>query len=123
MLNVIKKGTHHLEIVMSGKLDSEQMKVALNDLFEKSEGIEEGTILCDLIDFHMPSLGAIGVELSMLPEIFSWVKKFDQVAVLSDTEWLKQAGEIKGKLIPGLEIKAFDRSERIEAERWLGGPF
>ncbi len=123
MFHVLRKGENHLEIVMSGKLDSSQMKVAMNELFEKSEGIEEGTILCDIIDFHVPSLGAIGIELSMLPEIFSWVKKFNRVSVLSDTEWLRKAGEIKGKLIPGLEIKAFDRGERIDAENWLGGPF
>jgi hypothetical protein len=37
------------------------------------------------------------------------MKKFDRVAVLTDTYWLKRASEFGGALYPELEIKAFDR--------------
>jgi hypothetical protein len=38
---------------------------------------------------------------------------------LSDKTWLKKASELEGILIPGLEIKAFDRDQKSEAEAWL----
>jgi len=38
---------------------------------------------------------------------------------LTDKVWLKKVSEFKGALSPGLEIKAFDRSQKAEAEAWL----
>jgi hypothetical protein len=67
----------------------------------------------------MPSLGAIGIELSRLPEMFRLMKKYDRAAVLSDKTWIKKVSELEGVLFPGLEIKAFNRDQKAEAEAWL----
>ena len=119
MFKIRPNGINRLDIELSGKLNSDEMKVALDELTSKSENIENGTMLYEIIDFHLPSLGAIGVELSRLPSMFGLIKKFDRVAVLTDKAWLKKASEIEGALIPGLEIKAFDQSQKAEAEEWL----
>ena len=76
-------------------------------------------MLYDVIDFHLPSLGAIAIEFSRLPSMFGLMKKFDRAAVLTDKTWLKKISEFEGHLFPGLEIKAFDRDQREEAEAWL----
>ena len=70
-------------------------------------------------DFDLPTLGAIGVELSRLPEAFRFIRKFDRAAVLVDKDWVKKASQIEGALIPGLKIKAFNLDEEEEAENWL----
>ncbi len=119
MFKVTRVNENRLDIEMSGKLDTEQMKKALDDLVSKSEGIEGGRMLYDVVDFHMPSLGAIGLEFSRLPSMLRLVSKFDKAAVLADKKWLKKASEIEGALYPGLEIKAFDRDQKAEAEAWL----
>jgi len=119
MFKVIKKGTNRLDIELSGKLNAEEMKQALDELAEKSEGIEHGRMLYDVVEFHLPSLDAIAIEFSRLPSMFGLIKKFDRAAVLSDKTWLKKASELEGILIPGLEIKAFDRNQKAEAEAWL----
>ena len=33
--------------------------------------------------------------------------------------WLQKVSEFEGLLVPGLEIKAFDRSQTEEAESWF----
>ncbi len=119
MFKVIKNGANRLDIELSEKLDTEDMRVALDELISKSENIEKGNILYEIIDLPVPSLGAIGVELSRLPEVFELVKKFDRIAVLTDKDWLKKVSELKGALYPGLEIKAFNRDQKAEAEVWL----
>ena len=119
MLKVIPNGTNRLDIELSGKLDSEEMRVALDELENKSKNIEKGKMLYEIIDLHIPSLGAIGVEFSRLPALFGLMKKFDRVAVLTDKAWLKKASELEGALFPGLEIKAFNRNQKTEAEAWL----
>ena len=119
MFRITQKGMNRLDIELSGKLNSEEMKIALDELVSKSENMEHGTMLYDVIDFHLPSLGAIAIEFSRLPSMFGLMKKFDRAAVLTDKTWLKKISEFEGHLFPGLEIKAFDRDQREEAEAWL----
>jgi len=119
MFKVTPNGNNRLDIELSGKLNSDEMKMALDELASNSENIENGKMLYEIIDFHLPSLGAIGIEFSRLPSMFGLIKKFDRAAVLTDKTWLKTISEIEGLLIPGLEIKAFDRSQKTEAEEWL----
>ncbi len=119
MFRVTQNGKNRLDIEMSGKLNSEEMKTALDELVSKSKNIENGKMLYDVIDFHLPSLGAIGIEFSRLPSMFGLMKKFDRAAVLTDKTWLKKVSEFEGVLFPGLEIKAFNRDQKAEAEDWL----
>jgi hypothetical protein len=119
MFKVTRVDEHRLDIVMSGKLDTEQMKQALDELVDKSEGIVNGRMLYDVVDYHLPSLRAVGIEFSRLPSMLKWMRKFDRAAVLTDKAWLKIASEIEGVLYPGLEIKAFRRDQKEEAEAWL----
>ena len=119
MFNVIKAHDNWVEIEMRGKLNSDEMRRALDDLELKSKGIRNGRLLYDIIDFHLPSFAAIAIELSRLPSMLGLVRKFDRAAVLADTVWLKKVSEFEGALIPGLEVKAFSRDQRAEAEAWL----
>jgi len=119
MFKVTQKGLNRLHIELSGKLNSEEMQIALDELVSKSKEIEKGRMLYDVIDFHLPSLGAIAIEFSRLPSMFGFIKKFDRAAVLTDKKWIKKVSEFEGMLIPGLEIKAFDRDQKEEAEACL----
>lgn len=119
MFNVVKHGTDRLDIELSGKLTTEEMRAALDELLSKSGDMENGKMLYDVIDFHLPSLGAIAVELSRLPSLFGLIKRFDRAAVLTDETWIQKVSELEGVLVPGLEIKAFGRDQRLEAEAWL----
>ena len=119
MFKVIQNGMNRLDIEMSGKLDADEMKIALDELVSKSKNIENGKMLYEVIDFHLPSLAAIGIEFSRLPLMFGLMKKFDRVAVLTDKAWLKKISELEGAFYPGLEIKAFSIDQKAEAEAWL----
>ena len=119
MFKVIQNGMNRLDLEMSGKLDAEEMKIALDELVSKSENIENGKMLYDVVDYHLPSLGAIGIEFSRLPSMFGLIKKFDRAAVLTDKIWIQKVSELKGLFYPNLEIKAFTRDQKEEAEAWL----
>ena len=119
MFEIVRKSSNRLDIDFGGKLGSDEMKVALDELFSSAKDIEHGRMLYRVRDFDLPTLGAIGVELSRLPEAFRFIRKFDRAAVLVDKDWVKKASQIEGALIPGLKIKAFDLDEEEEAENWL----
>jgi hypothetical protein len=119
MFKVIPNGKNRLDIELSGKLNTEDMKIALDELVSKSEDIENGKMLYEIINFNLPSFGAIAIEFSRFPAMLGLMKKFDRATVLTDKTWLKTVSELEGVFFPGLEIKAFDRDQKEEAKAWL----
>ena len=119
MFTVEQNGDNRLDLELSGKIDAEAMKLALAELTNKSQGMKNGTMLYRILDFDLPTLGAIGVELSSIPELFKMIGKFDKAAVLANQSWIRVASQIESALIPGLEIKAFELDQETEAEAWL----
>jgi hypothetical protein len=119
MFTVIPNGPNRIDIEFSGKLNSEQMKLALDELIEKAAGIENGRMLYIVGSFQLPTFAAMVLELSYVPRMFGLIRRFKRCAVLADQKWLKTIGEIEGALIPGLEIKGFNTDEKAAAEAWL----
>ena len=119
MFQIVSKGTDRLDMEFSGKLGKNEMNAALDEMISKAEHIENGQILYRLGDFDFPTFGAIGVELSRLPELYKFIKKFNRMAVLCDKKWVQKIGEIEGALTPGLKIKSFNLDAVAEAEAWL----
>jgi len=64
---VTRVNENRLDIEMSGKLDSTQMGHALDVLVGRAEGIENGRMLYEVVDYRLPSLGARRLEFSRLP--------------------------------------------------------
>ena len=119
MFHVTRIGDNRIDVDFSGKLDSSEMRFALDELMRKSEGISHGQMLYRIGDFDIPTLGAMGVELARIPQLFRFIRRFDSCAVVSNKDWLRRASEIEGALFPGLAIKAFDENQNTEAHNWL----
>ena len=119
MLNITKPSPNRINLNISGKIDSSEMKLGLDDLLTRSKDVSNGRMLYTVTDFEMPSIGALGVEITRLPQLFSLALKFDKVAVLSDVEWIRRWSEVEGAFLPGIAIKAYQISEKDDAEEWL----
>lgn len=119
MFRVEREGPDRLHVEFSGRIDAAGMDRALDALLEAGEDLEQGRMRMTIPDYEFPSLGAIGVELRRLPSLLRFLRRFDRIAVLSPERWLRKAGEFEGRLIPGLEIRAFSPDQAAEAEAWL----
>jgi len=119
MYKIALNGPNRLDLELDGKLDSDAMKVALDELCSKAEGIEHGQMLYRITNFELPTFGAMAVEMSRLPKLFGLIGKFDRCAVLTEKRWIQKASEIEGSIVPGLKIKGFDLDQESDAEAWL----
>jgi hypothetical protein len=119
MIKVTKPGPNRIDIEIRGSIDGLAMREGLDAIIEQSEGVTGGRMLYTIDDLKMPTMGALGIEMTRLPQLMSVVSRFDRCAVLSDTPWLRQAAELEGAMIPGLRIKAFEAEDRAAAEAWL----
>lgn len=119
MLTITKPANNRIDIEFDGKLDADGMRAGLDELIDKSDGIIHGQMLYRISEFNLPTIGAIGVELTRLPKLFSLLSKFDRCAVLSDAKWIRNAAEIEGAMFPGIQIKGFEPDQEEAAELWL----
>jgi hypothetical protein len=119
MLRVNQTSDSQVEIILSGKLDAATMREGLEQWSAATAGMQHGKALYRIGDFEWPTLSAIGVELSMMPELLRSLGRVDRIAVLCDRAWIQHVAEIEGFLIPGLEIKAFEPDEELQAQAWL----
>ncbi|HZX79402.1 MAG TPA: STAS/SEC14 domain-containing protein [Lysobacter sp.] len=110
-----------LDIDVQGRLDADAMHALIDDLLRESEGFDHGRLLCRVRDFEWPSPGALGVELSRMPELFAMIGRFGRVALLVDETWIQRLGRLEGALVPGLEVRGFALDEAAAAEAWLAG--
>lgn len=122
MFQVTSDGVSRLDMKLSGKLDADAMRVALDQLLEASNGIEDGVMLYDIVDFHLPSMGAVMVEFSRMPQLFGLIRRFRKAAVLAEERWIREASEWESAFVPHMHIRAFTHDQRPEAEAWLAGP-
>ncbi len=113
---------NRVEVVIDGQLNRDHMESALDTLKEVSEQIDKGSISVEVRNYKLPTLGAIGEELSRLPEIRDILKRYTRAAVITDSDWVQYATEFQGVLIPDLEVKGFDRDNDVEAIAWLKTP-
>ena len=119
MLRIEKTADDRLDVTLQGSLDLQSMRKGLDDLIAKAEGIAHGRMLYTVRDFEMPTLGALGVELQRLPQLFGLVGKFDRCAVVAEQGWIRTLADAQGAIIPGIDIKSF--TDAGEAEAWLEG--
>ncbi|MGJ8621708.1 MAG: STAS/SEC14 domain-containing protein [Yoonia sp.] len=119
MFEITQTVPNRLDITVQGQIDADQMKAGLDQLLQKAEGMQNATMLYRITDFSMPTMGALGVEMTQLPKLFGLLGKFSKCAVVSDTAWIRQAAEVEGALIPGLTIKGFETANTDNAAAWL----
>ena len=119
MMNTIKVSSNRVDVEFSGKIDRDQVKKVLDNMFAEIVDMEHGLLMYRVGELEMPTIGAIAVELKNLPKIFRLVQKIDRITVVYDQGWIQTATEIKGKLIPGLGMKSFDLGKENAAIEWL----
>ncbi len=119
MFKITKPAGNRVDIDLSGSIDADTMRAALDELVDASEGVVNGRMRYTITEFGLPTLGAIGIEITRLPKLFGLIGKFDKCAVLCDAEWIRKAAALEGALIPELEIKSFTLEDGDGAEAWL----
>ena len=79
MFTVKPNGPNRVDIEFSGKLDSDEMKAALDELVDKTQGVENGRMLYRVGEFKLPTISAMvirsagtaGIDHRLIPKASS----------------------------------------------------
>ena len=120
MLKIEEKRGGTIHIVADGLLTSEEYAAFVPE-FERLATVPNGPVsmLIELgPSFAGWTLGGLWRELAFDIE---HREQFGRIAVLGDARWEKWGSEASNLLFDA-EIRFFERSQRLEAERWLCEP-
>jgi hypothetical protein len=73
------------------------------------------------VDVEVPSFNGIYVEAffkDLKIGLSEW-SRYDKEAVVTDQSWLAKVTSATGRLVPGLEVKAFPVEQAAAAEAWI----
>ena len=121
MLNITKERDDFAVLEISGKIDSEEMAIGLDNLIDVTSDMKSGKMLYTIKDFEWPTFSALMVEFGKMPKLFGILSRVSKVAVIADQSWLRSAAEWEGVFIPGMTIKSFEVGQEEEARQWLDG--
>ncbi|WP_372748787.1 STAS/SEC14 domain-containing protein [Litorivivens sp.] len=119
MLTITPTDQNRVDIEMQGSITKEEMQNFLQELHQVAANMEHGHMVFNVSDFHWPSLGAIGFELTHIGAFFKAYKHFERIAVLCDKTWVRKVSDWEGHLLSWVEIKGFTLDERELAIHWL----
>ncbi|MEP3049868.1 MAG: STAS/SEC14 domain-containing protein [Erythrobacter sp.] len=78
MIKITASSPTRIDIELAGQIDADDMRIALDELIDKSQNITQGRMFYRITDFALPTLGAMEVEMSRLPKLFGLLGKFDK---------------------------------------------
>ena len=119
MFSVSKKSDSRVDIAISGKLDAKAMEAALSELEVQTENMTDGRMLYTISEIELPTFGALRVEFTHMPKLFSLIYNVKKCAVVADAAWARAAASVEGALVPGMKIKTFTPDQLDQAEAWL----
>ena len=114
-MNIIKVSSNRVDVEFSGKIDRDQMKKVLDNMFAAIMDMEHGLLMYRIGELEMLTIGAIVLELKNLPKIFRLVQKIDRIAVFFsrlDTNGYRDRRQTHSQL--GNEIIRFGQRKRSD---------
>ena len=77
-------------------------------------------VYIEVVDIEGIDANAVWQDLKFSAgNIKDLIKKIGKVAVVTDSSWLKNLAETSYKLIPGIELKAYNFDESKAAKEWV----
>lgn len=75
MFSIRQPGRNRLDMTMSGRLNTGEMRSSPDELATRSMHIRDGQLLYEVVEFYLPTPAAIQLEFSRLPSMRGFLKK------------------------------------------------
>lgn len=122
MLTTLKKmPADVVAITIDGKIDAANIDrmIALVDAKLAKHPVIH--IFAEYGDFEWPGASALRHGVRKGWHLFSKLKRFGRVAIVSDKRWLRIAARIESALLPHVQYRTFTVAQRDQSLDWVRG--
>ena len=122
MLTKLKKAPANVvAITIDGKLGNKEIDRMIELVDAKLAKHPVVHIFAEYGDFEWPSADALRDGFAKGWHLFSRLRQFGRVAIVSDRSWIRIAARIESALLPHLHYETFSTTERDQAFAWVCG--
>lgn len=104
---------------VNGRVGEDELKQGLSWFQERAEANDNYNICIDLRAEEFSDLSAVSREFKNVASMLRHATTAQKCAIISDSAFVRNSAKVEGAVIPGLEIEAFDVTERDPAVAWL----
>jgi hypothetical protein len=117
---IVFKDENVLAFRWEGQFDENAFENAMDEFLPVFRDRHHSNIYIEVVDIEGMDANAVWQDLKFSAGNFNdLIKKIGKVAVVTDSSWLKNLAETSYKLIPGIELKAFNFDESKVAKEWV----
>lgn len=104
-----------LAIKITGTLTTEDVDAYKKLIDERIAADEVFGLVVDMTGFDDITAGAMAEDLKYEASLAGKLHHFPKVALISDKQWINSLVRMAGRLVPGVEVKAFHPDDRTAA--------
>jgi hypothetical protein len=120
MLEVLQSPDQVAAMKVSGTMTGADYDRIIEEVEGRLARHERIGVLLDLSEFEDFTAAAAWKDIKYdIGKLFE-LKRFPREALITDKAWMRVAAEIADPLIPHVEIRAFEPSDRKAAMDWVG---
>lgn len=102
-----------------GKITSDDIQKAWRAIEAALDEADQIGMYVEIVDLGGFTLDALVKDITLGFKQIGQLRRFPRVAVVTDSRWIAAAAEIEGKVLPGVEVRAFPTEEDGAAMAWL----
>jgi hypothetical protein len=106
---------------ISGRMSAEEIEDISDKVLEAVERNETTHVYVETVSMTGFDAKAWAEQIQRGWPVFSKLRRFGRVAVVSDQRWIRWWSRIESALLPGISYEIFDLSERERALAWVEG--
>lgn len=96
--------------------DIERVWASMDAAIDEADAIG---LYVEVVDLKGATIRAIVTDVTTGLKNLGKLKHFKRIAVVTDAKWIRTAADVEDKLLPGIDIRAFETAEDEAALAWL----
>ena len=106
-------------VEIAGLITPTAMAAGLSDLLAAAQSVNRGHLVYKVHGMPTPLAPAVLVQMAYMPKLMAMVPRFDRIAVMAYSPWVRNAAKMQEGLAPEAEVKVFNLKHDTPAEAWL----
>lgn len=112
---------HVVAFRIGGKVKADETQRVFDAINDHLDAHATVNLYAEIINLGGITLDALIKDTARSLGLLGHLRQLGRYAIVTDTKWIRTAAGIEGKLIPGLEVRAFGLSESDAATAWVAG--
>ena len=101
---------------IEGKINGDDISLVESEIEARLERYPKLRIYAEVDRLAGVTVGALLKDIAFSLRHF---RDFEREAIVSDAAWLKKLADIGDRVVPGIKVRHFYRSERDDALEWI----